>query len=54
MINKSGAQNSIEAINPRRRFVKAEMKRLGFKTRKAYKKWVKKNRMGKREGNKHD
>lgn len=32
----------MQAHNPQRQFIKLEMVRLGFRTRKAYKKYVKK------------
>lgn len=41
-----------EAISPKRREETAEMKRLGLKTRKAYKKFLKKERHKKNRGQK--
>jgi len=33
-----------ESVNPRRRLERTEMKKLGFKTKKEYRKWQKKER----------
>jgi len=38
-----------EAVNPKRREEKAEMKQFGIKTKKAYRKWQKKERRRLRE-----
>ncbi len=40
----SGRKTTGEAVNPKRRRERAEMKALGFKTKKAYRKWQKKKR----------
>jgi len=39
-----GATKTEEAVNPRRRAEKAEILRLGFKSKKAYRKWQKAER----------
>lgn len=46
-IGKKGAHQI--AINPRRRAERAEMEKLGFKNKKAYRKWQKHNRRQERE-----
>lgn len=41
----------MQAENKYRRKIKAEMARLGFKSRKAYKKWLKKERRAQKPPN---
>lgn len=48
-VEKGGIETMQEAVNPRRRAEKAEMERLGIKTKKAYRKWEKKERRKLRE-----